>query len=529
MAAVNYKVLIPAASASRHLGDLVKYTNHSLIRIGKKPTLSYIIEAYPKDITIVIAIGYFGEQIKDFVKLAYPDRRFEFVEVDKYEGPGSSLGYSMLKAKDKLQCPFIYHAGDTIVNDEIPKPDTNWIAGFQSDNTANYASLNIVGEKVIHINDKGSTDYGYIHSVHIGLVGINDYVKFWTTLENLYSQDKNSRTLGDMGVINEMLGNQSVFHFKPFNSWFDVGNIDAINQVRKKIHDPFFILDKLAESIFIFDNFVIKFFHNKQDVEDRVARAKILKAVIPEIEGVQGNFYRYKYVDGRLLSRVITPPEISKFFKWAEKNLWIDSNNKLSSEEFKTKCYDFYYNKSLERIQQMIQSANIEDKQDIINGEEVPSIKEMFEQLDFDWLTDGKYSNFHGDFVLDNILKTDKGYCLLDWRQNFGGLLDGGDKYYDLSKFNHNLVVNHDVINNNLFTIDIDELGKVNCDIMRRHNLVVCQETFHRWLEDNDYDLKKVKALTALIWLNMSPLHHHPLNLFLYYFGKLNLWRSLKK
>ena len=49
---MQYKVLIPAASVSLHLGQLVKHTNHSLIRIGKKPTLSYIIESYPSEVTI---------------------------------------------------------------------------------------------------------------------------------------------------------------------------------------------------------------------------------------------------------------------------------------------------------------------------------------------------------------------------------------------------------------------------------------------------------------------------------------------
>mgnify|MGYP001074003272 CR=1 FL=1 len=48
----KYKVLVPIAGSSKHLGEFVKYTNHSLIRIGKKPTLSYIIESYPEDVII---------------------------------------------------------------------------------------------------------------------------------------------------------------------------------------------------------------------------------------------------------------------------------------------------------------------------------------------------------------------------------------------------------------------------------------------------------------------------------------------
>jgi hypothetical protein len=149
--------------------------------------------------------------------------------------------------------------------------------------------------------------------------------------------------------------------------------------------------------------------------------------------------------------------------------------------------------------------------------------------IDWQWLTDNEYSYYHGDFVLDNILKTDLSYCLLDWRQNFGGLLQAGDKHYDLAKLNHNLVVNHDIVNKDLFTIDIDEAGNIHCDILRKDNLVACQEVLHDFLQQHGYDLKKIKILTALIWLNMSPLHHQPFNLFLYYYGKINLWRQIRK
>lgn len=53
---------------------------------------------------------------------------------------------------------------------------------------------------------------------------------------------------------------------------------------------------------------------------------------------------------------------------------------------------------------------------------------------------------FHGDFILDNLLKTGMIYVRFDWRQSFGGLLKSGDIYYDFSKLNHNLTVNHEII-----------------------------------------------------------------------------------
>ena len=110
---MDYKVLITTSGLGSRLGDLTKYTNKSLVRVGKKPTLSYIIEAYPDDVELVITVGHFGDHVRQFVKLAYPERKINFVDVDKYQGEGSSLGYSMLCAQNQLQCPFIFHAGDT--------------------------------------------------------------------------------------------------------------------------------------------------------------------------------------------------------------------------------------------------------------------------------------------------------------------------------------------------------------------------------------------------------------------------------
>ena len=85
------------------------------------------------------------------------------------------------------------------------------------------------------------------------------------------------------------------------------------------------------------------------------------------------------------------------------------------------------------------------------------------------------------------------------------------------------LIFNHDIVNKDLYTISSD--GK--CDILRSHILVDCQNVLFSFLKENGYDVEKVKLLSAIIWLNMSPLHHYPLSKFLFYFGKLHLYKAL--
>lgn len=521
----TYKVLITTSGTGSRLGEITKYTNKSLVKVGKKPAISYIIEQYPKDTQFVITVGYFGDQVRDFLKLVYPERKFKFVEVNLYEGEGSSLGYSMLQAAESLQCPFIYHACDTIVlGTKIPSPNINWIGGYRGQGSSHYASFDVIDGKVRKMYDKGMMDSDFLH---IGLVGIHNFRSFWAKLRALHEKSSSNSALNDVEVIDAMMKNEDVFVPVEFKTWHDIGNIESLNKARVEIEDSFRILDKPDESIFIFDKFVVKFFANEQIVAERVARGKILKGLAPRIEGYSKNFYRYTYAEGKLYSKVATPVDFKEFLLWSKHNLW-KPTKEVSDEKFRNICHDFYLTKTVERVGKFLESRNVKDRKIIINDEYVPTVKEMLKKIDFEWLCDAKQTGFHGDFILDNLLKSNAGYVLLDWRQNFGGLSKSGDLYYDLSKLNHNLTVNHEIVNSDLFRIDIDE-NRVVCDIHRKENLVQCQKALFEFLQENGYNTKKVKILTALIWLNMSPLHHHPFDLFLFYFGKLNLWRAINE
>ena len=70
--------------------------------------------------------------------------------------------------------------------------------------------------------------------------------------------------------------------------------------------------------------------------------------------------------------------------------------------------------------------------------------------------------------------------------------------------------------------------GDIRCDIYRSDILTECREEFHKFIVDQELDLSKVKLLTAIIWLNMAPLHEPKLGRFLFYLGKLNLDKILK-
>ncbi len=178
--------------------------------------------------------------MKNFLQRNYPQRKFEFVTVDKYEGPGTSLGYSMLQAKANLKCPFIFHPCDTIPVQKIPEPSQNWIGGMwvnekKSDlPLAHYRTHKVVNNKIIELKDKGVSGF---ESIHIGLDGIKDYQDYWATLEEIYNEDPNFEELCDVQVLDRMIKNGSDFALLPFPVWLDTGNLTALKNTEQYLKE----------------------------------------------------------------------------------------------------------------------------------------------------------------------------------------------------------------------------------------------------------------------------------------------------
>jgi len=71
--------------------------------------------------------------------------------------------------------------------------------------------------------------------------------------------------------------------------------------------------------------------------------------------------------------------------------------------------------------------------------------------------------------------------------------------------------------------------NNVFCDILRSDNLLACQRVLEEFVNEQGLDIKKIRILTGLVWLNSAPLHHYPYNLFLHYFGRLNFWKAINQ
>lgn len=521
-----YKVLIPAAGTGSRLGGITKYLNKSLVSIANKPALSRIIEMFPNETEFVIATGYKGELIKEFISLAYPDRKVDFVDILLYEGEGSGLGLSIQKCKHLLQQPFVFCSCDTIVTEQIPEPTYNWMGWDTRDELSQYRTIDIENDGGISaINEKGITTS---HSKpYIGLSAIYDYEEFWSYME--IGGDA-AIVQGESYAFKELLANGFKIQNAKF-TWFDIGVEVELSATRERFEssgDPN-ILPKEEEAIWILEDMVIKFHNDPQFISDRVKRTKILGEYVPHIIDHTTHMYSYEFAKGDVLSKLVSIPIFKEFLNYSGQFWQQRELNGDELEKFRQACMSFYRTKTLDRINLFYEKFGKKDEETYINGVNYPKLSKILDSVDWDWIVDGVPSRYHGDYHFENIVydcETQQ-FKMLDWRQNFGKLTDVGDIYYDLSKLLHGLIVSHELIATDSFDVKWED-NYIEFDLHRKQKLVECENYYYKWLSYNGYDVRKVSVLTALIFLNIAPLHHYPYVLLLYALGKKMLFEQLQ-
>jgi len=516
-------VLITTSGTGERLGNITQYTNKSLINVGDKYAICRIIENYESDTTFVITIGYYGNLVREFLEMVYTSHKFIFVEVDKYVGDGSSLGYSMLKAMKYLQTPFIFHCCDAIVVNKIEfTGDTNILCVAKHICNMNYSSILGLNGKATEINNKKHPNFDYIYT---GISAIHDYNIFWKKLEDIYNTDKTNASLSDVHVIQRMMNDMCEFKYIVLDDWYDTGNIDSYNIVSSIFKSEYDVLYKNNESLCFFDDIVVKFINASGVNQKRVQRGRQLYPLTPKIYKHTQNFIMMEKVQGTIMSSCYEHGEIYRLLKWAQIHLWV---NHETNTKYKINCYNFYINKTLKRIND-ISFLKIEKEMNTINSLETGSIQSLINQVsDMNVLITDTFCNFHGDFILDNIIKTQDSYTLIDWRHEFDDQLIRGDLYYDLAKLRHNIIFNHKNVLQDMYTVLYDE-NNVNIDIKCNYFLVQQLYDYDKFVKEHNMDLVKIKILMGLIWINMSPLYDGKLSEFLFYFGKYHLYISLNE
>ena len=511
-----YTVCIPTAGTGSRLGTATKYLNKSLVQINNKPIISHIIENFDERASFVIAVGHKGKDVKDYLDFAHPTLDIKTVDIDPFEGPGSSLGKTLSLTKSYLQEPFIFCSCDTITNKFSFNLDSNWLGWDLVKDNSSYRTLTINEQNNIEtIHEKLESES---QKAYIGLAGIKDYKIFW---ENFNNTNEKTRSKGEVSGFNLENMNFEGVKFE----WFDTGNPYQLSKARNKFKtNEVSVLPKENEKIWFTNTKVIKFSTDKDFITKRVSREKLLKGYVPEVTNFSENMYVYEYIKGDVLSKKITK-NIFEELQNVLNEFWnIEDLDDKEIIQFKSVCSEFYKDKTYERVNLYLDRYPEDINEHILNSTPCLPIYELLDSTNWKELINGLPSRFHGDLHFENIIYNDKNnkFTFLDWRQDFGGISEYGDIYYDLAKLLHGIIVPHPSIVDGKYSITESE-NKKEINIFREDNIKNIEGEFKDWISSKGFDLYKVELLCSLIFLNIAPLHHHPYSKFLFSLGHWGL------
>jgi choline kinase len=496
------------------MGNIGQTLNKALLPINGKAVISHIIEKFPQETVFVVGVGYFGQQVRQYLLIAHPNRRFSFVEVDNYDGSGSGPGYSLLCCRELLQKPFYFVSCDTLWDNSLDfRKDSNWmgVARINSANSGRYCNLKIVDDRVVELSDKVHVaDPAF--QAFVGLCYIKDYEIFWDALDNKESvAGEHQISNGIRSLIEKtMVSSYSI-------EWTDVGDAEKYKKMVSRYEN--FDFSKSNEALYIVNCQVIKFFADAKVTEQRVQKSRLYPLVFPLVTKYEGQFYAYDFQPGETLYKANNQHIFHSLLKWLGLHLWQPQS--VCVEEMAATCMRFYRDKTFERLDMYFQKYADADDVSCVNGCTIPSTNDLLAVVPWDQLAGGIPSFIHGDLQFDNILYdvVSDSFTLLDWRQDFGGHVEFGDLYYDLAKLYGGIILNYDYIKLNLLTYTESEQG-IFFDFAQRFQSDTYLHILSDYIQQNGYDLARVRLLVALIYLNMSPLHCYPFDKMLYALGR---------
>jgi len=497
---------ILTAGIGSRLGQLSKHINKGLLPLGNKAIISHMIDKTPIDYDIVVVLGYKGNTVKEYCEAAHPNRQFTFVTVDKYTGEGTGPGYSISHAKKYLQRPFIWTTADTIILDDIPRVNTNWLGIYPTSMPEKYATVKIKDGDVFDLTHKSKD--GYNHAF-IGLAGVYEYNTFWEQL------DKNMGEGGEIVSAYHNVGEYNTIKPKEFD-WYDIGTIDNYMKAQKTFTTQKYGIPKTnGQFLYEVDGKCIKMFQDS--VKGKCHRAENLGDLVPKLNYKGDNIFAYDWVEGATLYDS-TLDDRRNFIDWVGKEIKMSQESDVN---ISADCQKFYIQKTEDRLKQYIDYApDIMQSELVINGKQYKTIGYYLEQLDKDLLCNNNISTikWHGDMQFDNIIKSGgDSFKFIDWRDTFGDSTDYGDAYYDLAKLYGGICMNYSYMKdekNYSYTRDDNRI-----EFSFRTDKIedkILQQKFYDMVKQHGYSYDKIKTITALIYLNMAPLHEKGLDHLLF-------------
>lgn len=504
---VKQAACILAAGIGSRMGDLGDHTNKSLIPVDNQAVLSHIFSKLPQDTDIIIAVGHKADLVREYCETAHPCRKITFVNVENYEGPGTGPGASLKCCKEHLQRSFYVITADSLLDEQIPPIDGNWLGTAVVEDLENYSTVQVdEGGRIVAFKNKSKDPHPFAFT---GICAILDHEVFWEQLEK-HSDGELVSAFFDTAAYKTLNGKCL--------KWHDTGTKEKYLKIRNE--RPQIALPKTNEITYcVKENggkLYVKFNSNSETIQNVVSRAKELDPHVPKIFKSGKNFYSYNWSEGSTLYNRLERGKA--FIDWCQENLW-----KSAEGDLKDVCHSFYFEKTMHRAKQYLDKKPMEFvKPKVVDGVQCRYFDEMLNDIDFKWLceTSLKTKTFHGDLQFDNVLAYSDNFRLLDWRPDFGGQTEFGDVYYDLAKLYGGMLINYGVVKTGQDLVAVCGSETLELRHCTNEALSSLRQWYEQWLVNKGYSLDKVLTLTGLIFLNMAPLHESPFDDYLFYYSR---------
>lgn len=527
-------VLIPTSGKGTRIGA-EDGINKALLKIDSEAVISRIIGYYEnsalargreKTVRFFIMLGYDGDNVRQYVTAMHPELDVVYLDQELETGPVGFIRAlkdqrGLLSGLDRL----FFHASDTIFSDKSFDPAEphainvaaiNYYA-YTDEPCGEYRTLDIDRSegRVFKIMEKGEAATSPIaNAAHIGVVRFQSMPMFWGALDSV-SDDYGC----DAHILNMMISAGCPVMPWLVTGWEDTGNVRGLFRARNAIQPTDTVLPKPGQEIYTNHRMVVKRFDDCEALRQLRERGAFLKDFIPKQYNGTKNYMSMEFVRGELARDVFRPDLMLDFLDWCQKNLW---SNIVNPRDHRANAINFYSAKTVSRINQFEKLTGIPDGEHKINYVDVGTMQSLIEKIPWDEVFDIRAcSTWHGDLHPSNIIVTEDGFKLIDWRGTFGKTIHYGDVYYDLAKLLHGLIVSHDIVDGQGFEFFMHE-NFVTVDILRHHRLTECETALEFWAASNGYSIPKIHLLCALIFLNIAPLHPEPedYNKFLFFLGK---------
>lgn len=228
-------VIIPAAGVGTRLRPHTYTVPKALLPVAGKPILAHILDRIARLDnlgTVRIIVGFFGEQIEDYVKRAY-DLPVRFVRQDELLGLGFAVHLALADTPD--DSPVLVVLGDTILDVDLVQfvTGTDDTLGVKAvDDPRRFGVVETDGVYITRLVEKPANPPSNLAVV--GLYGIQSTRLLRQCLKDVIASSKTSAGEIQMtDALQFMIERGSRMRAMTVDGWFDCGKVETLLETNR--------------------------------------------------------------------------------------------------------------------------------------------------------------------------------------------------------------------------------------------------------------------------------------------------------